>query len=188
MPRKDKLFTRKPDDMINAMREAKINGASLKEITEAFDIAKSTASLYCRDLFWHPNRIYQTEGEARDAVAMRGIGTDHSIYRKCLDCGGTIRNENKRCLSCNLKQQAVNGVLDALVILGSKHRFQEKSLLKKKIPKAKHLKRREHNYRRLWDMYLQTGYGAYRLSKLLSMPLSTTSSILTNIKRNKALI
>lgn len=186
--REDKLFSRLPSDIIIRIREAKQYGYSLSDIANTFHIAKSTASLYCRDLFWYPNRIYGAEQEMRDAIAERGKGKVHSIYHPCIDCGETIRNERARCLKCLLIYQRLNGELESLIKLGEAYRFQEKEFLKRKIPKTINQHNRKHNYKTITEAHTTTGYGAYRLSKLLNIPRSTLSDILTKTKRNQSLI
>ncbi len=122
--RKDGLFTKLPSARIQLIREAKRDGCSLGEISQVFSIAKSTASYYCRDLFWHPQRVYQTEKEARLIIALRGAGKDHSKYHTCINCGKSIRNEFTRCLQCNLNEQEQNGQRKRWIIGGIPTRFK----------------------------------------------------------------
>jgi hypothetical protein len=107
--RKDNKFTRLPQWKIDNIREWKLRGYSLREISKYYGVAKSTASLYCRDLFFNPMRKYQSESEIREAIALKGKGTDHAKYHQCVDCGETIRNTNKRCLACLITYQSLNG-------------------------------------------------------------------------------
>jgi len=186
--RKDGLFTRLPQFLIKDIREAKLRGYSLREIAEAYQVAKSTASLYCRDLYDDPQRIYQTEEEAREIIALRGLGKDHNVYHLCIDCGKTIRNTPIRCLHCNLTYQKLNGELAAFVKRGEPYRFREKDIIKFKVPTFINYYTRKHNYSLVWNAHVSTKYGAYRLSKILGIPKSTISTILTKIKRNKSLL
>lgn len=186
--RKDGRFTRIPSDKVLLIREAKCSGCSLQEIANMYQVCKSTASLYCRDLFYDSQRIYETEEKARLVIYLRGIGEEHSIYKHCLDCGKTIRNEHTRCLKCNLAHQVVTGVTKKLALGGVEYQFRTKEIIKRKIPNCINHLTRIHNYRRIWDAYLATGYGAFRLSRILDIPLSTTSDILSKIRRNRQLI
>lgn len=122
--RKDGRFIRISQDKVDIMRRAKQEGYSLREVSVSLNVAKSTVSLYTRDLFYHPNRIYQTEEEARNAVYQRNIGKDHTKYRKCIDCGDKIRNEHVRCLKCNLVYQRESGNLQKWVESGVSTQFQ----------------------------------------------------------------
>lgn len=54
-------------DTVEQIRQAKRDGMPLLAISKKFGCAKSTASLYCRDLFDHPNQMYKTERTARQA-------------------------------------------------------------------------------------------------------------------------
>jgi len=121
--RADKRFTRIHTSKVILMRQAKIDGYSLREIGETLEVAKSTISLYCRDLYWYPTRVYETEQEARDAITMRGVGTDHSKYHYCSQCGRKVRNEHQRCLKCNLSYQLEEGERARWIIGGIPHRF-----------------------------------------------------------------
>lgn len=107
--RKDGRFIQLPGTTVDRIRKAKQDGYSLRDIETAFGIARSTASLYCRDLFWYPGRLYETEEQAREAVALRGFGRDYAKYHHCVDCGKRIRNKHVRCLTCNLTFQDVSG-------------------------------------------------------------------------------
>lgn len=186
--RTDGRFTRIPSSKVFLIREAKRSGYSLLEIANEYNIGKSTASLYCRDLFYDPQRIYETEEEARLVVYLRNVGKDHNTYKGCLDCGRAIRNSQVRCLECNLAHQVAIGGIDNLVLRGEVYRFKEKDIIKRKIPERINYNTRKHNYERVWGAYSATGFGAWRLSKMLGIPLSTTSDILSKIKRNRSLI
>lgn len=93
--------------IIRAIRQAKLDGKSLKQIAEMFGCAKSTASLYCRDVFEHPNRLYQSEQDARAAILRgnqlnpnRSRGT-YRTYYPCIECGKLIRRNGSRCIVCH---------------------------------------------------------------------------------------
>lgn len=123
-PRSDGRFTPIPEAKVELMRKAKKDGYSLREISNVFSVAKSTVSYYCRDLFWHPNRLYETEEDAREAIILRGIGKDHNKYKPCIDCGMPIRNSNTRCLKCNLGYQKSSGELYDFITSGIPTRFK----------------------------------------------------------------
>lgn len=122
--RQDGRFTKIPPEKVALIRQAKQDGYSLSDIRRVFEVAKSTASLYCRDIFWHPNRKYYTEDEAREAVMLRTLGTDHSKYRSCVACGSNIRNEHIRCLACNLAYQESSGERQMFIESGVTTRYQ----------------------------------------------------------------
>jgi len=97
---------------VEAIRQAKLEGLSLREISKTFRCAKSTASLYCRDVFNYRGRIYGTEAVARKAIVdrNRGICRRYPVHG-CLDCQKLIRLEHTRCLHCQtvrLKRKALN--------------------------------------------------------------------------------
>ncbi len=121
--RSDKLFSRISASVVCTMRDMKRDGLSLREISDELLIAKSTVSVYCRDLFDHPSRIYFTEEDCRNAVVQRGIGMDHCRYRLCLDCGLKIRNEHLRCAACSLAYQTETGEVARFVEAGKETRF-----------------------------------------------------------------
>jgi len=87
-----------PDTTIDAIREAKVTGTSLREISEIFGCSKSTASLYCRNLFDYRDRLYKTEEEARFSIAERNKADKDrhkrykysKKYRRCINCGQPI--------------------------------------------------------------------------------------------------
>lgn len=85
-----------PPETIKRMRQAKLDGESLKNIAAIFGCSRSTASLHCRDTFNHPRRKYKTEAEAREAIAR------HYRTHPCIDCGKQIRVEHIRCAKCHL--------------------------------------------------------------------------------------
>ena len=92
---------------VNLIRQAKIKGYSLNDIAKWFCISKSTVSLYCRDLYDDPRRIYQTQEEAR------AMGFLHStiIFYPCPECGKQIRKERKLCKNCDtIRRQIGNPI------------------------------------------------------------------------------
>jgi len=92
---------------ITQIRKAKTEGYSLNDIAKSYNVAKSTASLYCRDLFDDPRRIYQTEEDARTIMALHQTHT----YYPCPNCGKIIRKDRKLCKSCdNLRRQFGNPI------------------------------------------------------------------------------
>jgi len=123
MNRKDGLFTRIPAKKIAAMRQMKEEGFSLGDIALKLHVAKSTVSIYCRDIFDHPKRIYQTEQEIRDVVFKRGVGKNHEAFHRCA-CGAKIRRQHKRCLSCRRKYEKESGELDKFIQGGIANRFK----------------------------------------------------------------
>lgn len=120
--RKDGLFTRLPSSKINAIRQDKLNGYSLNEISLRHGVSKATASLYCRDLFYYPGRVYQTEAEYREAILLRKIGTDHNKYKLC-KCGAIIRNKPERCSKCLIEHNKTTGEIARFVESGIPCRF-----------------------------------------------------------------
>ena len=56
--------------IVDSMRKDKSNGLSLDYISRTYNVAKSTASLYCRDLYNYSSRVYQTQEEARQMSAL----------------------------------------------------------------------------------------------------------------------
>lgn len=123
MNRKDGLFTRISAEKVAAMRQMKKEDFSLQDIAQKYHVAKSTVSIYCRDLFDHPKRIYQTEEEIRDVIFKRGIGKNHDAYHKCA-CGVKIRRDHQRCLTCRKKYEKESGTLDRFFQGGVAHRFK----------------------------------------------------------------
>jgi hypothetical protein len=98
---KDKKLS---DRLIKLIRTSKINGFSLSEISNQYHVAKSTASIYCRDLFYYPGRKYKTEQEFRQGILDRQRGKDHHGYHPCIDCSKMIGdNRHMRCRECYLK-------------------------------------------------------------------------------------
>lgn len=83
-----------PDHTVKAIRSDKQDGLSLKEIAIKYSISKTTASYYCRDLFTHPSRIYQT---TRDVILRRSHLKKRYI---CSTCGKPTKSKNKMCAVC----------------------------------------------------------------------------------------
>lgn len=121
------------------MRQAKVDGMSLTDISKTYGVAKSTVSLYCRDLYTYPTRKHQTETECRRLIMMRGSGKSHEgkLKNKCLDCGKPIRSDNHRCSKCYKVYQQDSGQIESLIAYGSKTRFSAESALKRYIERAK---------------------------------------------------
>ena len=65
------MSTKIAQHIIDQIRRAKRDGSSLKEVAARFHISKSTVSTYCRDLFQHPQRIYETEADTRARLYQR---------------------------------------------------------------------------------------------------------------------
>lgn len=99
-----------PQSKIESIRNAKREGMSLQDISKTFGCSKSTASLYCRDLFYHPSRKYNTEEQARQIPIERRKGklrrrypSDYNRKRKlysCVSCGNLISRKGHLCLKC----------------------------------------------------------------------------------------
>ena len=104
------------------MRDDKLEGWSLRDIAERHGVSKSTVSMYCRDLYTDPRRVYETEEEAREAVIQRGHGRSHSKYHPCVDCGKSIRNEYTRCEDCNQVEAWASGKMQRFIDSGDKAR------------------------------------------------------------------
>ena len=80
------------------IRKEKADGASLKTLAEKYHLAKSTISLYCRDVFDHPLRKYSSEKEAREAIRMKKL-------HKCANPSCNNLTTKTHCLSCYLGRQ-----------------------------------------------------------------------------------
>ena len=97
-----------PDRVIQAMRREKSAGDSVKVLGKRYGISPSTVSFYCRDLYTHPSRIYQTEKEARTAgylrtEAARARGEGRGRLIPCNRCPNLVRaaeNVTGMCRSC----------------------------------------------------------------------------------------
>lgn len=96
-------FTNKrlPKSLVSRIRADKKLGMSLLDIHDKYGIAKSTASLYTRDLYRHPLRKY-TEEEYRRIIYLRGVNKNHEAWHNCIDCGKLIRKRANRCMGCSL--------------------------------------------------------------------------------------
>lgn len=94
---------------IELIRQAKINGYSLNEISKLYHIAKSTISLYCRDLYDDIRRQYPTEEDARQRISEQSKTNMH--YKKCPNCGKRIRIYYTLCQKCSGTLQHQNGLL-----------------------------------------------------------------------------
>ena len=127
MTTKVKSFTAKKlsPELIRLIRVAKSSGRSLTDISRQYHVARSTISIYCRDLYDDPQRKYETEAEFRHNLVLKGKGKNHNKYHPCIDCGAKIRNNRTRCYSCNIEYQRMNGHIDKLISLGTNTRFGE---------------------------------------------------------------
>jgi hypothetical protein len=67
-------------ETIEKIRKRKQEGASLRQLANEFKCAKATASLYCRDLFEHTGRKYQSEKEARQTPILKCKGKPRKRY------------------------------------------------------------------------------------------------------------
>jgi len=127
--------------VVARIRTLKKEGVSLRLLAQKFGLAKSTVSLYCRDVFWGPHRKYDSEAEARASIyertkalrQERGIsGWDtwrgrHRLTKQCPDCGKYIRSESKRCKECYGKQQQ-NIALEAAIVHDSERHKRGKGI------------------------------------------------------------
>ena len=117
-------FPKKLDrGIILLLRQRKQEGFSLSEIAHEFNIGKSTASLYCRDLFSHPMRKHQTERDARRQITINKSKRWHKGKRSpsdlnkdrarnhlpCIKCGQPRKSDsiNKLCYAC-YKQKRID--------------------------------------------------------------------------------
>jgi len=108
--------------IIEDIRNRKRGGESLKQISKELGIAKSTASLYCRDLFEYRGRKYQTEKEARQIPIQNRKGkprkkypSDYKKYPRqhgkrklypCRNgCGNMITRNGSLCIQCYNKKR-----------------------------------------------------------------------------------
>ena len=97
-----------PPEIVAQMRADKLQGISLKEIARKYGISLSTTSLYCRDLFSHPSRKYQTEAEARQMMCVVSKRNNllhperprYSKTRQCPNCGKMIKQVSEMCIDC----------------------------------------------------------------------------------------
>jgi len=82
--------------LVKSIREDKAVGLSLKEVALRNNVSANTVSTYCRDLFWHPHRIYQTEEDVRAANQQHNIDNRHP----CKLCGKLVWGLAEYCWSC----------------------------------------------------------------------------------------
>ena len=94
-------MNRIPELKRQAIRNDKIRGLSIKSISVKHRVAKSTASLICRDLFEANGRKYTTELEARKAISHK-----HMLYPCQNNCGKMIRRKGGICVNCYKKDRA----------------------------------------------------------------------------------
>ena len=80
--------------IIEAMRRDKHSGLSLLQLSLKYKVAKSTASLYCRDLYNNPQRIYKTGKDARQRIV-----ANRKRY-PCIKCGTLCKREGGLCAKC----------------------------------------------------------------------------------------
>ena len=78
-------------EVVREIKERKGMGESLNALAKRFDCAKSTVSLYCRDLFSYRGRKYSSEAEARKSL-------DKKV--PCPRCGQAMKAESKLCQGC----------------------------------------------------------------------------------------
>lgn len=109
-----------PEATVSEIRRLKHAGASLRELAVQFGCAKSTVSLYCRDLFEYPRRKYHSEKEARQLPILNRRGkprkrypSDSAEHRrlhrrryghkpiyKCANCGSPVWRKGSLCIIC----------------------------------------------------------------------------------------
>jgi hypothetical protein len=80
------------NEIVSKIRDMKAKGQSLLFISRELKIAKSTVSLYCRDMFEHPKRRYPTR-----AIALKAI---KQSVKKCPTCDTIIRKCRPMCKKC----------------------------------------------------------------------------------------
>ena len=111
-----------PATTIELIRKRKSDGFSLADIAKEFGCAKSTTSLYCRDLFYHPLRKYATEKDARQIPIDGRKGKPHKKYPRdtlkeylrkmvpCVKCGKPrqCRSESGLCIVCHRLKRREN--------------------------------------------------------------------------------
>jgi len=64
------------------MRADKVKGLSLNQVAKKYNVSKSTASIVCRDVFYHEGRIYNSESEFRRERSKRQSGYNKQLPRK----------------------------------------------------------------------------------------------------------
>ena len=111
-----------PKTIVKLIRQRKEEGFSLTEIAKEFGCCKSTASLYCRDLFYHPLRKYKTEKEARQIPISNRKGKPRKKYPRdhqrehlrrllpCIKCGKLRQADSKGglCIICHKQDRKDN--------------------------------------------------------------------------------
>ena len=88
------------DTIKERIKKEKADGTSLKTLAEKYHLAKSTVSLYCRDVFDHPLRKYSTEKEAREAIRSKKL-------HKCANPSCNNLTTKTHCLSCYRRQTPI---------------------------------------------------------------------------------
>ncbi len=90
---------------VTEMRRLIIRGYNLREISAITSRPKSTISLYCRDLYEHPQRKFKTEQEARQRIVERARG--HRVYQRhpCPICHAMMATNSRCCIRCYQIQQ-----------------------------------------------------------------------------------
>jgi hypothetical protein len=111
----------------NQMRLDKKNGLTILEVSLKYHVAKSTASLICRDVFYYRGRKYNSEKDARFAInahrnekprkrypsdskkypsnnrrppVVKKSDNRHVLYPCANKCGNMIRQKNGLCRDC----------------------------------------------------------------------------------------
>ena len=112
-----------PADIVTRIRRDKENGLSLNEIAYKYNCAKSTASFYCRDVFWHPFRKYATEREARQTPIDKKKGMPRKRYPSdfnkprytypCIICGAKITRKGRFCIVCYTELRKLQALVNA---------------------------------------------------------------------------
>ena len=121
-------------EIVEQIRQGKREGLSLKTLAIKFHCCKSTVSLYCRDLFYHPRRKYRSEYEARRIPFIRRKDLPrkkypHSKARKlypCVVCGYLIRRTNCLCIRCYTLKRAEEAVASQGKKLADKEQQEKK--------------------------------------------------------------
>lgn len=83
---------------ISLIRSLKSSGLSLKYIAAKVGCSRSTVSIYTRDLFDDPQRIYKTREEF-----IQSRGKLASTKGACSDCGKLVKITSERCKKCYQK-------------------------------------------------------------------------------------
>jgi len=103
---------------IEQIRNGKRDGSSLNDLAQEFGCSKSTVSYYCRDIFSHPSRQYQTLDDVRysynerkkarwksgkrcpsDFKSYPSTHRQRTLY-PCRICGNLIRRRDSLCIAC----------------------------------------------------------------------------------------